>query len=105
MNGLLNIQKKEEPDVLFVCETKLVEAKVEWLRWNLNMPNMTVKDRQSGGLAMFWKNGINVRLIGFKSEYHLDTEITKEDVFVWRFMGIYGEPKTDEKEKKMAAAL
>jgi exonuclease III len=37
MNGLLNIQKKEEPDVLFVCETKLVEANVEWLRWKLNV--------------------------------------------------------------------
>jgi hypothetical protein len=54
---------------------------------------------------MFWKNGINVRLIGFKSKYHLDTEITEEEDFVWRFTGIYGEPKMDEKEKNMASAM
>jgi hypothetical protein len=34
---------------------------------------------------MFWKNGINVRVVGFMSKYHIDTEITEEDGFVWCF--------------------
>jgi hypothetical protein len=31
------------------------------------------------------------------SKYHIDTEITEEDGFVWRFTGIYGDPHTDGK--------
>jgi hypothetical protein len=33
------------------------------------------------------------------SKYHIDTEITEPDGFVWRFTGIYGEPKTEDREK------
>jgi exonuclease III len=100
VRGLLNFQKQVDPDVLFVCETKLRENRIDWLRWKLGMPNMIVKDPegQSGGLVMFWKNEINVKLIGFISRHHIDTEITEEDGFVWRFTGIYGEPKTDKRE-------
>jgi hypothetical protein len=53
---------------------------------------------RSGGQVIFWKNEINVRLIGFISKYHIDTKITEADGFVWRFTGIYGEPKTELRE-------
>jgi hypothetical protein len=55
MNGLLEFQKKEDPDVLFLSETKMDRSKLEWLRWKLSMPNMMVKDcvGQSGGLVIF----------------------------------------------------
>jgi hypothetical protein len=56
-------------------------------------------DGKGGGLALFWKNTVNLRLVGFISKYHIDTEITEEDGFVWRFTGVYGEPKTEEREK------
>jgi hypothetical protein len=46
-----------------------------------------------------WKPGINVKMVGFMSKYHIDTEITESDGFVWRFKGIYGEPKKKEREK------
>jgi hypothetical protein len=51
-----------------------------------------------GGLALFWKSAVNVKA-GLKSKYHIDSKVTEEDGFVWRFTGIYGEPKADEKEK------
>jgi exonuclease III len=55
MNGLLEFQKKEDPDILFLSETKMDRSKLEWLRWKLSMPNMMVKDcvGQSGGLVIF----------------------------------------------------
>jgi hypothetical protein len=45
------------------------------------------------------KNRINLELIGFVSKYHIDTEITEVDGFVWRFTGTYGEPKIEERGK------
>lgn len=33
------------------------------------------------------------------SKYHIDTEITELDGFTWRFTGMFGEPKHDQKEK------
>jgi hypothetical protein len=75
--------------------------KLDWLRWKLGMPNMLVKDceGQSGGLVLFWKNEVNLRQVGLQSRYHIDTEIMEKDGFVWRFTGIYGEPKTEERDK------
>lgn len=49
-------------------------------------------------MALFWQSGVNLNA-GLKSRYHIDAEITEEDGFQWRFTGIYGEPKADEKEK------
>jgi hypothetical protein len=80
---------------------KLKKDKIEWMRWKLGMPNLIVKDcdGKGGGLALFWKTTFNLRLVGFISKYHIDAEITEEDGFVWRFTGVYGEPKTEEREK------
>jgi exonuclease III len=101
IRGLLDLKEKEDPGVLFLSETKLKEDQIKWLKWKLGMPNMVVKDSegQSGGLAMFWKNSVQVRLSGFISRYHIDVLITENDGFEWRFTGIYGEPKTSEREK------
>jgi exonuclease III len=63
VRGILDIQEKEEPDLLFLSETKMVKEKIEWMKWKMGMPNMIVNDcsGQSGGLALFWKNDVNVR--------------------------------------------
>jgi hypothetical protein len=83
------------------------ESKLGWLRWKLGLPNMVAKDTvgQSGGLAIFWKNEVNVRLVGFKSRYHLDTENTERDGFVWRFTGIYGDPSDKENTWRLLRTL
>jgi hypothetical protein len=99
VRALLDFKKREDPDVLFLSKTKLSEDRLEWWRWKLEMPNMVGKscDGHSGWLALFWKNSVNLKA-GLKSKYHIDAEITEEDGFVWRFTGIYGEPKSDAKE-------
>lgn len=99
VKGLLDVQKKEAPDVLFLSETKLDQKRMEWFRWKLGLTNMVVKksEGRSGGLALFWRNGIQVKP-GLKSRYHIDAEITGDDGFTWRFTGMYGEPQHDKKE-------
>ena len=36
---------------------------------------------------------------GWKSKYHIDAMIREDDGFEWRFTGIYGEPKAEEREQ------
>lgn len=100
VQGLLDVQRKVDPDILFLSETKMDVKRLEWFRWKMGLTNMVAKncDGQSGGLALFWRKEVNLKA-GLKSKYHIDAEITEEDGFVWRFTGIYGESKADEKEK------
>jgi exonuclease III len=104
VRGLLDLQKQESPDILFLSETKMEKRRIERFRWLLNMPNMMVKDskRCSGGLALFWRRGVDV-IVRSLSKYHIDA-IIQEDGADWRLTGIYGEPKMDEKNKNLEAA-
>jgi hypothetical protein len=54
------------------------------------MPNMIVKncEGKGGGLVLFWKNEVNLKLVGFVSKMHIDVEITEVGGFVWRFTGM-----------------
>ncbi|EEE51789.1 hypothetical protein OsJ_33245 [Oryza sativa Japonica Group] len=63
------------------------------------MPNLVVKDCQgkSGGLAVFWKKEINLRLRTV-SRLFMDVDVMEDDGFWWRFTGVYGEPRSDKKD-------
>ncbi|WVZ62142.1 hypothetical protein U9M48_011922 [Paspalum notatum var. saurae] len=100
IRGLLELQKEEGPDVLFLSETKHDGKWLDWLRWRLGLSNMVAKDsvRASGGLAVFWRKGIDLAVKSM-SKYHIDMIIKEEDDFEWRFSGIYGESRSEEKEK------
>ena len=99
IRGLLNLQKEEDPDILFLSETKMDERGIERLRWKLGLTNMVAKDckGKSGGLAIFWKKEINLQLRGV-SQFYIDADVVEPDGFIWRFTGFYGEPKTNQKE-------
>lgn len=64
VRGLLDVQRQEAPDVLFLYETKHDSKWMEWWRWRLNMPNMIAVDSvgTSEGLALFWKREVDVTL-------------------------------------------
>ena len=100
IRGLLDLQKEEAPDILFLSETKHDGKWLDWLRWWLGLTNMVVKDSvgASGGLAVFRRKDIDLTVKSM-SKYHIDMVIKEEDLFVWRFSGVYGESKSDEKEK------
>jgi len=64
IRSLLNLQKEEDPNILFLSETKMDEKRIEGLRWKLGLMNLVVKDckGKSGGLAIFWRKEINLQL-------------------------------------------
>jgi exonuclease III len=99
IRGVLDLQNKVDPDVLFISETKMKGKRLEWLKWKLGLTNMVWKDSdgQSGGLALFWRSSVNLKA-GMKSRFHIDAEITEVDGFKWRLTGIYGEPKAEARE-------
>ena len=98
IRGLLNLQK-EDPDVLFLSETKMDRRRIEGLRWKLGLINLVVKDcdGKSGGLAIFWRKGVDLQLRGV-SRFYIDADVVETDGFVWRFTGFYGETKTEKKD-------
>ncbi|XP_021304035.1 uncharacterized protein LOC110430565 [Sorghum bicolor] len=99
IRGLLDIQKREAPDILFLSETKHNGKWLDWLRWKLEMLNLVTVDSvgTSGGLALFWRRGIEVEVKSF-SKYHIDSVIKENDGIEWRFTGIYGESKNEDKD-------
>jgi exonuclease III len=44
VRGLLDLQKQEDPDILFLSETKLDGRKMETLKWQLGMNNLVTRD-------------------------------------------------------------
>lgn len=51
-----------------------------------------------GGIAVLWRRGVDVTLRNL-SEYHIDMDVREEDGGEWRFTGVYGESRTDLKDK------
>src|SRR5438128_1628112 len=85
VRGLLDLQKHESPDIIFLSETKMDWRRIERFCWILQMPNVMVKDCAgcSGGLALFWKRDVDVTLKSI-SKYHIDVLVKEEDGRVWR---------------------
>jgi DNA-binding response OmpR family regulator len=41
--GLLNLRKEEDPDILFLSDTKMDDRRIKGLRWNLDLTNLCWK--------------------------------------------------------------
>lgn len=104
VHGLLDIQRSEDPDILFVSETKLTAKRMERFKWILGLPCMVASDSegQSGGVAVFWRRGLQVELCNF-SRFHIDLEIREEDGFKWRFTGMYGELRIEKQNTSLGS--
>ena len=99
VRGLLSMQKEEDPNILFLSETKMDKRRIEGLRWHLGLTNVVVKDCEgkSGGLAIFWRTGVNFHL-RIASRLYIDGDVVEKDGSVWGLTGFYGEPRSDKKE-------
>jgi hypothetical protein len=55
VGGLLDLQKLEDPNILFLVETKMDNKRIENFRWMLGLTNMLSKPciGKSGGLLCF----------------------------------------------------
>jgi hypothetical protein len=61
---------------------------------------MVDSEGTSGGLSLFWRRCLDVWVKSMPM-YHIDGVILEEDGVQWRFNGIYGESRSEEKEKDM----
>jgi hypothetical protein len=57
--------RAHSPGLVFLCETRNSEVRVANLRWRLGLKNCIAidSDGRSGGLALFWHESIEVKLM------------------------------------------
>jgi hypothetical protein len=96
---LRDLCRSYNPEVVFLCETKQKVKYMDRIKWSLGFSNGVTVDCQgkSGGMVLWWKNGVNVSVRPW-SQYYIDAAINFNGQ-TWRFNGIYGEPRSDLRNK------
>ena len=80
--------------VIFLTETKTGESRIKGIMNKLEYTQgITIpSDGKSGGLAMMWKDGVDIRLRSCLNS-HIDVEVHESTATTpWRAMGFYGHP-------------
>ncbi|XP_026410582.1 uncharacterized protein LOC113305796 [Papaver somniferum] len=64
-NHLNMLIKTQNPDIIFLCETKNQSKRMSYLLKRFKYPNITLLDSigLSGGLCILWKDGIDLQII------------------------------------------
>ena len=90
--------RAQDPTVVFLAETWLVEARLGEIRDKLEMGNYfgVSKVTLGGELALFWKNGVELE-VESSSLNHIDVSINKGKDDGWRFTGFYRAPETQRR--------
>nr|XP_023887421.1 uncharacterized protein LOC111999528 [Quercus suber] len=86
--------RSHDPLLIFLAETKTGESRMKGIRNKLEYTQgITVpSDGRSGGLAMMWKEGSDVRFRSC-SNSHIDVEVHGSSTSTpWRATGFYGHP-------------
>ena len=91
--------KEEKPILVFLAETKANRSKVKGYQHKLQLTQgiSVPSDNRSGGLAMIWKEGYDIK---FKScsNSHIDVVIHGEfGKPPWRATRFYGQPDTNKR--------
>ncbi|KAE8782990.1 Elongation factor 1-alpha [Hordeum vulgare] len=88
----------EDPDILFLSETKLTEKELEKFKWRLGLGNMVAWSAvgRSRGVALLWKKEVHVTLRSY-GRRHIDVDVMEESGAIWRLTGIYGESEAERK--------
>ncbi|KAL6219472.1 hypothetical protein ACLB2K_007231 [Fragaria x ananassa] len=92
---------QKKPSVVFLSETKIHDRSyLSALRLQLGLRNGEVvySEGQSGGVALFWEDGLDIRFLS-KSSNHIDVEVFIVDGsgIRWRLTGFYGYPAAADK--------
>ena len=70
------MQLKNSPSIVFLMETKEKDDYVKNLKSKLQLENVHIVPRHNtgGGLALFWKNEINISILN-SSPLHIDAMV------------------------------
>ena len=74
--------REQAPNVCFLMETWLGKEGFDKLYGELPFPNRIIvkKPNSSGGLALIWKNEVQIELINFTA-HHILVKVKEEDGF------------------------
>jgi hypothetical protein len=92
---LRDLCRSYNPAMVFLCETKKKAKDMNKLKWSLGFTNSVAVDcvGRSGGLALWWKEEVEVQVRPW-CHLFIDAKISYNGK-VWRFSGIYGEPRSE----------
>ncbi|XP_042974662.1 uncharacterized protein LOC122306298 [Carya illinoinensis] len=96
---LRDLVRREDPEVLFLMETKMSSWQMERIRVSMGFGCcFTVpSEGRSGGLALLWKNEVNLSIKSF-SFFHIDAKISEIDNGLeWKFTSLYRHPETEKR--------
>lgn len=90
VQGLSRYVTLNNPDLVFISETRLRRHKVDSLRRRLNMEGAldVARSENCVGLLLMWKDTLQVNLLSF-SNSHIDVEVIQGES-KFRFTGMYG---------------
>ena len=101
VNVLKEVIRIEKPKIVFLMETKSNRDWMEKVRdrcgfkHGLIVPSMG----SSGGLALFWKDGVQVNVIKY-SMSNINAEVNSRDGYGWwHLTDFYGNPETSRRSK------
>ncbi|TYH38755.1 hypothetical protein ES332_D12G131800v1 [Gossypium tomentosum] len=79
------------PDVIFLSETKMSANDFRRVQNNCRLQNGLAvnSEGRSGGLALMWREGMNVSIQNF-SKHHIDSKVRLDDNKTIRVTGFYG---------------
>lgn len=104
VRALSRLIKKENPQLVFLMETKQSEMEFETTKKKVGFEyglaaGCDERGRgRAGGVALLWRNSLEVRVTSF-SNNHICAEIVDAWDFTWFFSGIYGFPEDVNKHK------
>lgn len=109
MSALRRLISSENPQIVFLSETKLKQHEMDSVRKKLRLDRIIVvycegdRRKRRGGLVLFWKQEITIQITTW-SQNHINVIVTEAHDSQWRFTSIYGFPE-DENKLKTGALL
>ena len=101
VRALEKVVSSEDPNFIFLMETKLVVTEMDGIKEGLNQSQGLVvpSKGRSEGLALLWKKELKVSVQTF-SDNHIDA-IVNQGVsgHQWRITGFYGNPETSKRQE------
>lgn len=93
VHRLRDIRKKIFPDILFLMETKndseFVLQNLQWMDYSSNFL-VAPHSQGAGGLALFWKQSVEVEII-YSDQHYIDAKIKAKGRWFYATF-LYGEP-------------
>lgn len=93
VRALKGFIRKENPQIIFLCETKLKVVEWEKMKCRIGFSNYEAVgcegEGRRGGLALLWRKSINLS-VKSSSKNHIDSWVRNDNGSWWRFTGFYG---------------